>query len=86
MKNPVTSFNGWIMTKVVAYLSSKEGCVTEHASYSADGMRAIVRDTFGFRYEINIQTLSRVNDNRDGIDLYANTKKSSFDFDISVKS
>jgi hypothetical protein len=62
VKPPVTSFNGWMLGKIVTYMGTKEGCDVERVEYTNDGARAIIRDTFGYRYEINIETLSRVYD------------------------
>lgn len=58
--NPITTFNAWILGKIISYLSNKEGCETETAVYTMDGMKAIVKDAFGYRYEIHVKTLSRV--------------------------
>jgi len=57
----VTSFNGWVISKMVAYLTGKEGFSMETFNYTWAGAQVVVKDAFGFRYEINIKTLSRVN-------------------------
>jgi hypothetical protein len=62
VKPPVTSFNGVTLGKITQYLSAKEGFDVERVEYTNDGARAIVRDVFGYRYEINIETLSRIYD------------------------
>ncbi len=62
MKNPTTSFNVWLLTKILGFLSAKEGCTTEESVYTASGIKAVVRDVFGYRYEIHIKTLSRTVD------------------------
>lgn len=61
---PKTPFNKWIVDKILSYLASKEGCVIEDSIYTQKGMKAVVMDTFGFRYEIEIKTLSRLNDEK----------------------
>lgn len=59
---PKTPFNQWLVSKLVSYLVGKEGFSTETQNFTDEGMKAIVVDTFGFRYEINVKTLSRIND------------------------
>ena len=60
MKAPITSFNGWILSKITNFLSAKEGCEIETSNYTPDGIRAVFKDAFGYRYEISLKTLSRV--------------------------
>lgn len=56
----VKSFNGWVMSKIMSYLSAKEGMQTEIAHYTGDGMRCIIQDSMGFRYEIIVKTIGRI--------------------------
>lgn len=68
---PVTSLNGWIMAKIVQWLTSKEGVEASALEYTADGARVVLQDAFGFRYEVSIKTLSRVNNSiPEGVDRY----------------
>jgi hypothetical protein len=62
MKNPITSFNGWVLSKITAYLSSNEGFIVEESEYTHTGIKSIVRDAFGYRYEVHVKTLSRLTD------------------------
>jgi len=62
MKAPVTTMNGWVMGKVISFLKEKEGFHVERVEYTAQGIRGIIRDTFGFRYEINMETIGRLAD------------------------
>ena len=58
----ITSFNGWMLGKIVSYLKEKEGCSVERTEYTPEGARTIFQDSFGFRYEIRIEMLSRLHD------------------------
>ncbi len=60
MSNPVTPFNNWLISKIVAYLVTKEGCNSEEPEYTKDGVKAVVRDSFGYRYELHGKTLRRI--------------------------
>lgn len=60
MKKPVTTFNGWLIEKISGYLKSREGCTIEATEYTEDGARSIVRDSLGYRYEVNVKTLGRI--------------------------
>lgn len=81
MMNPITPFNSWILGKLTAYLASKEGCLVEAAEYTKDGMKTVVRDAFGYRYELNIKTLSRVDNNpKDFNENVSFTKDQTIDF------
>lgn len=60
MQAPITSFNGWIISKILNYLLCNEGCITGKANYTGEGVRAEVTDAFGFRYEIQVKTIGRV--------------------------
>lgn len=62
MRVPKTTFNSWVLTKILNYLATSEGCCTENLEYTTEGMKSIIRDSFGYRYEINIRTLSRIDD------------------------
>ena len=63
----ITSFNGWMLMKIVSYLSAKEGCHVERTEYTAEGARTIIQDSFGYRYEVRIETLSRLADSPQAI-------------------
>lgn len=52
----MTSFNDWILAKISGYLKHKEGCKIT----LADDDRIVVQDVFGFRYEVSVKLLSRL--------------------------
>ena len=62
MKAPITSFNGWVLGKIVGFMREKEGFDVETVEYTAEGAKSIFRDCFGFRYEVTIKTISRLTD------------------------
>lgn len=76
MKNPITVFNAWLLSKIIAYLTNKEGCIIEESEYTYTGIKAIVRDVFGYRYEIHVKTLSRLTDHLQDSDETSIIKKS----------
>jgi hypothetical protein len=51
-------FDKRVITKILSFLAAKEGFEVE----KSNGIKSIVRDVFGFRYEITVELLSRVND------------------------
>lgn len=78
MKNPVTILNNWLLSKITAYLATKQGCVIEDQEYTYSGIKAIVRDSFGYRYEIHVKTLSRLTDHLQGTNETVNVPKTNF--------
>jgi hypothetical protein len=50
------SFQDWILNKIAGYLKAKEGCAV---SYHPD-QKIIVQDVFGYRYEVSVKLLSRI--------------------------
>lgn len=60
MKAPITMMNLWIANKLGSYMSAKEGCQIETVSYTHTGAQVIITDAFGYRYEIHVETLGRV--------------------------
>lgn len=54
--------NQWLFEKIINYLSQHEGCETIPDEQEAQGhvIRTIVQDSFGFRYEIRVKTLGRL--------------------------
>lgn len=60
MKLPMTK---WILDKVLMSLTNHEGCVLE----TEGPQTAIIQDAFGFRYEIALKAISRV-DNQEVTD------------------
>lgn len=74
----MTTFNGWLINKIIAHLTNSEGCTVETSEYTLDGIKAILRDAFGFRYEVHVKTLSRIDDRPDGLDAL-NYKLNSVD-------
>lgn len=59
MRAPITSFNGWILTKINGYLEKREGCSVHTTEYTNDGARTVLQDSLGFVYEVSIKTIGR---------------------------
>lgn len=58
--------NNWILDKIATYLASKQGCEVEGVNTKDnDNTSIVLKDAFGFRYEVKVTALSRV-DNDDG--------------------
>jgi len=55
-----TTFNGWIMDKITRLLKNHEGMENYATEYTLDGIKTIVTDSFGYRYEIQVKTLGRL--------------------------
>ncbi len=64
----MTTFNGWLLSKIVGYLTKSEGYTSGNAHYTSDGIRTTVMDSFGYTHEITIKTVSRIHDRMDGLD------------------
>lgn len=60
--NKLTTFNSWLLSKILGYLTNNQGFITEESAYTSKGIQATVRDVFGHRYQINIKTLGRTVD------------------------
>jgi len=58
-----TTFNGWIMEKITRLLKNHEGMETCESEYTLDGIKTIVTDSFGYRYEIQVKALGRLGAN-----------------------
>lgn len=56
----MTTFNGWLTSKILMYLNKHEGVDTLEVEYGADGIKTNVKDSFGFIYEITIKTVNRM--------------------------
>ncbi len=67
------SFNGWLMSRILIALGANEGYTVESTSYFNNGMRSVVVDSFGFRQEIQVKTLSNISDNLEGIHAYSDS-------------
>lgn len=67
---PKTPFNKWILSKVIQFLSVKEGCVIQESRYTKKGAKTILTDSFGFMYEIHIKTIGRTSNHEHGIEKY----------------
>ena len=57
---PKTFLNQWVLTKIVDYLSIKEGCSVLSTEFTNTGARGIVQDALGFQYEVSIKTIGRL--------------------------
>lgn len=60
--NKLTTFNAWLLSKILGFLSTSQGFITEESAYTSKGIQAVVKDVFGHRYQINIKTLGRTVD------------------------
>jgi hypothetical protein len=52
------SFTDWVLNKIAGYLIAKEGCTVQ----TTDEGKLLVSDVFGFRYEVSVKLLSRIED------------------------
>ena len=50
----------WIFYKISNYLRLKEGFIIEKEGYLGDTQIIILRDVFGYRYELTISTLGKI--------------------------
>lgn len=58
---PKTAFNERVLNKIINYLSLKEGfTLDEDSEYTDRGIKALLRDSFGFQYEVHIKTVNRL--------------------------
>lgn len=58
---PKTPLNSWILTKIMSYLETKEGCTPNELETTQHGMKGVFTDSFGYQYEINIKAYGRIN-------------------------
>ena len=54
----------WIFSKIIGYLTDREGYTfnSEDTNEGVNSIRAIVQDSFGFRYELQVKVLGRIQD------------------------
>jgi hypothetical protein len=51
----------WLLSKVLAYLEKSEGCDAETEEQVSDSTSSIIiQDAFGFRYQIQVRLLGRI--------------------------
>jgi len=52
----------WLFQKIVGYLVEREGCKfdCEDTQSTETTSRTIVQDSFGFRYEVQVKVLGRI--------------------------
>jgi len=60
MRPSVTTFNGWLISKLTGFLNVREGFTIEATEYTEGGAVSTVRDSLGFRYEVRVKTLGRI--------------------------
>lgn len=60
MSKIITAFNGRLLFKIGAFLRSREGFIVEEQEYTDTGARTTVQDSMGFRYEVTVKTLGRI--------------------------
>lgn len=78
MSNVKMPLNDWLLTKVINHLVEKEGCTFIESEPTHKGQMAILQDAFGFQYQLEIKSLTRINNDPEDLDIYAATKKSNF--------
>lgn len=49
----------WIMSKLLNYLNNHEGCTVQDNIKSSDAVRAVITDSLGFKYEIQVKCIGR---------------------------
>lgn len=50
----------WLFAKIISYLTGREGYSIDTQVFSDNDARAIVQDAFGFRYEVQVKVLGRI--------------------------
>jgi hypothetical protein len=60
MSAPKTFFNEWILSKIVAHLSQREGCNVIKVGFTSEGAESVIEDAFGYQYEVTVRTMGRV--------------------------
>ncbi len=58
----ITYLNSWVLTKIISYLATREGFMIEESEHTNSGMKSIVRDSLGHRYEVQVKLISRLTD------------------------
>ena len=58
--NAKTATN-WILTKVSDYLEVHEGCTVLEVGSQVESAKIVLHDSFGFKYEIEVKLLGRIN-------------------------
>lgn len=51
--------SSWILSKILLFLSNREGCESEAVAKGVDESRVIIKDSLGFRYEVSVKLLGR---------------------------
>jgi len=57
---PKTTFNGWILNKILSLLKKHEGVTPYGSEYYSEGARGYIVDAFGYRYEIQVIAVGRL--------------------------
>lgn len=58
----ITPFNDWVITKILTFLTKREGFTTAYEPTSTlEGTRLVVYDAFGYQYEIIVRMTGRIN-------------------------
>ena len=55
-----TTFNAWILSKILNFLKNREGMDYSNTEYTLDGIKTTVTDAFGYRYEIHVKIIGRL--------------------------
>lgn len=69
--------NSWILSKIIGYLATKEGCEVQ-LGLTKNETTALITDAFGFRYEVQVKVLNRNGDGPNSTETYANTQSNNF--------
>lgn len=74
----IRPMNDWIVSKLLSYLSSKEGCTVLDYSNTEYGIKANIVDSFGFVYEVQVKALSRAANTANEVEVYEQTSNGTF--------
>ena len=50
----------WIFAKIMTHLTNHEGCTGLDTTRTSNEIRATVQDSLGFRYEIQVKCVGRI--------------------------
>ncbi len=68
--------NHWMMDKISIFLTNHEGCAhREIKAKGSDSVKMIIRDSFGYIYELDLKTLGRVSSHDPGATVYESIKE-----------
>jgi hypothetical protein len=59
----MNEFTLWIMAKLLNYMKNHEGCTVVDNIKASDSAKAIIVDSLGFRYEVQLKCIGRLYNN-----------------------